>query len=86
MEHQVMIRPDGTVEFIYDDGLQPLLGAGDGRVRRASHVEPTEDGRWLADLGPVGGPCLGPFRLRRDAISAELAWLRWEHTGICWHL
>lgn len=76
MDHQVLVRPDGTVEFIYDDGLQPLLEAGDGLIRRASHVEPAEDGRWLADLEPVGGPCLWPFRLRTEALAAEVEYLR----------
>ncbi|MCK6473798.1 MAG: hypothetical protein L6R28_18910 [Planctomycetes bacterium] len=75
MEHLLVVRPDGTVEFIYDDELQPLLEAGDGRVRRASHVEPTDQGHWLADLSQVGGPCLGPFQLRADALAAEVEYL-----------
>ena len=31
-------------------------------IKRASHVEPDGLGRWHADLSPVGGPFLGPFR------------------------
>ncbi len=27
------------------------------------------------DLSPVGGPVLGPFRLRSQALAAEQAWL-----------
>ena len=32
-------------------------------------------GRWLADLSPSGGPTLGPFDERSQAIGAEIDWL-----------
>ena len=32
-------------------------------------------GPWLVDLAPSGGPVLGPFASRREAIAAEEAWL-----------
>ena len=35
-------------------------------------------GPWQADLAPSGGPVLGPFRNRQNAIDAEVAWLN-EH-------
>ena len=38
-------------------------------------VEPTADGRWIADLWPVDGPPLGPFPSRSQALSAEHNWL-----------
>ena len=44
-------------------------------IRRASHVEPDDDGRWFADLSPVEGPKLGPFALRSQALDAERVWL-----------
>ena len=28
-----------------------------------------------ADLSPVGGPLLGPFERRSDAVQAEVYWL-----------
>ena len=31
---------------------------------------------WTANLAPVGGPVLGPFARRGDALAAEVAWLR----------
>jgi len=48
-----------------------------GRVQitRGSHVEPDEDGRWIADLAVVQGPRLGPFALRSEALDAEREWL-----------
>ena len=75
-----IIRPDGTVTGIYADKFAPVLRSlGEVKVRRASHVEPTEDGQgWAADMSPVGGPMLGPFPLREEALAAEVAWLN-EH-------
>jgi len=44
-------------------------------IRRGSHVEPDDAGRWWADLAPVNGPKLGPFVRRANALAAELEWL-----------
>ena len=74
MPVSIFVRPDGTVEFLYEDGLRPLLALGRASITRASHVEPTPDGRWTADLSPRGGPRLGPFALRQEALDAERAW------------
>ena len=52
-----------------------IPGVGELTIRRASHVEPDERGRWLADLTPVGGPVLGPFDRRGAALAAEQQWL-----------
>ena len=71
----VTITPAGDVRFIWSDELQPLLELGKPDVRRVSHVEPTDDGQWTADLSPVGGPVLGPYALRQQALSAEVDWL-----------
>ena len=75
MEHLVVIRPDGAIEFIYDDTFAPVLEAGDFNVRRASHVEPTKDGQWQADMAPVGGPVLPPAATRHAALAQENRWL-----------
>jgi hypothetical protein len=71
----VWIRPDGLVGFVYEDALRGLLALGRITIRRASHVEPTPDGQWTADLGPMAGPVLGPFETRAAALDAERAWL-----------
>ena len=71
----IVITADAELRFIYTDELQPLLELGRPTVRRASMVEPTEDGRWSADLSPVDGPLLGPFVLRSEALTAEIEWL-----------
>lgn len=31
--------------------------------------------RWQADMSPVGGPVLGPFKTREEALKAEHDWL-----------
>lgn len=72
---RIVIEPSGTMKLIYDDDLRFLLDEGIGRIERASHVEPTVDGRWQADLAPVQGPVLGPFETRKEALAAEVAWL-----------
>jgi hypothetical protein len=71
---ELLISPSGTVHCLYSDELE-LHRLGRLVIRRASHVEPDQQGRWLADLGPVGGPCLGPYRLRAEALEAERRWL-----------
>ncbi len=71
----IHVAPNGELRFIYNDELQPLLGLGQATVQRASHVEPNNDGEWIADLSPVHGPTLGPFPLRQQALQAEIAWL-----------
>ena len=48
---------------------------GQPRHFRASQVEPDQQGRWWADMGPVNGPRLGPYDLRSEALVAEAAWL-----------
>jgi hypothetical protein len=81
MPASIFVRPDGTVEFLYEDGLRSLLALGRATIARASHVEPTADGRWTADLSPRGGPLLGPFPLRQEALDAERAWLEGHLLG-----
>ena len=71
---ELIINPCGGIRCIYDETLD-LSSLGRLRIERASHVEPTPDGQWRADLSPVNGPELGPFPLRSEALRAELEWL-----------
>lgn len=64
----------GHIMCIYNEQID-LAALGTLSIRRASHVEPDASGHWWVDLNPAGGPRLGPFVQRRDAIDAELAWL-----------
>jgi hypothetical protein len=70
----LIIERDGQVRGIYGEAID-LAALGQAQITRASHVEPDIQGRWLADLSPVGGPVLGPFDRRSDALNAEVAWL-----------
>jgi hypothetical protein len=45
------------------------------RERFENAVEPDRDGCWWADMGPVDGPVLEPFRSRTEALGAERGWL-----------
>ena len=72
---RINITRDGRIHFIYTDTLQPLCALGTTAIRRASHVEPTTDGHWVADLSPSRGPVLGPFTTRAEALTAEIHWL-----------
>lgn len=71
---ELVIAPDGSIRFLWDDNLAPLLAEGDASLFRASHVEPIGT-LWYADLALVDGPMLGPFTLRADALAAEAEWL-----------
>lgn len=75
---QLVIEPGGVVRCIYGEEIG-LHALGSPAISRASQVEPDDEGRWRADLAPVGGPVLGPFDRRSDALRAERRWLeeRW---------
>jgi hypothetical protein len=73
----LIIDPAGCCRCIYDEAIDLHL-LGDLQIERASLVEPDAAGEWWADCSPLGGPNLGPFDLRSQAISAEAAWLS-EH-------
>ena len=80
---RVTISPAGELRYIWSDDLGRLLLPLQGvrQISRASHVEPTDDGNWTADMGPVGGPVLGPYSYRQDALAAETAWLQ-QNLGV----
>jgi len=71
---QLVISPDGTLRCVYGEAID-LQTLGQPDIRRASHVEPDGHGQWTADLTPVGGPVLGPFPQRSEALAAESQWL-----------
>ena len=72
---ELVVKPDGSLQCLYAEQLD-LTTLGPVTIRRASHVEPDDQGRWRADLSPVGGPLLGPFPLQSQALEAEVDWLR----------
>ena len=71
---QLVIPCGGNIRCVYGEVID-LAALGSLTIARGSHVEPTEDGHWTADLSPAGGPVLGPFDRRSDALTAELNWL-----------
>ena len=73
-EMELVVGVDGSARCIYDEALD-LREIGRLTITRASHVEPDAEGNWRADMGPSGGPMLGPFRSRTEALGAERGWL-----------
>lgn len=72
---ELLVETSGNVRTIYSEQFD-LRCLGMLSIRRGSHVEPTGSGQWTADLAPVGGPVLGPFDQRSEALVAEVEWLQ----------
>lgn len=71
---KLVVDPAGNIRCLYSEKID-LHAFGVLNIQRASHVEPDVDGRWRADLTPVGGPVLRSFDARSDALAAETQWL-----------
>ena len=80
-EMELVVDAGGDVRCIYDEALD-LRELGKLQIVRASHVEPDAEGYWWADMLPVHGPVLGPFRSRSEALGAEREWLALSKTGL----
>ena len=72
---EIVIHSNGSASCVYSEAIL-VRDLGHVTISRASHVEPTTDGKWTADLAPVAGPILGPFADRSEALDAETTWLR----------
>ena len=73
-EMELVVDAGGDVRCVYGEELD-LRELGKLQITRASHVEPDRDGFWWADMGPSGGPLLGPYGSRSEALVAERGWL-----------
>jgi hypothetical protein len=71
---ELVVGADGVARCIYDEALD-LREIGTLKITRASHVEPDAAGYWFADMGPSGGPVLGPYGSRSEALGAERRFL-----------
>ena len=71
---ELRISPTGLIRAVYGEAI-PLDTLGALAITRASSVEPGADGQWHVDLASVGGPTLGPFGRRTEALRAESDWL-----------
>jgi hypothetical protein len=70
----LIVDPKGRVRGLYSEEINYHV-LGEVTVSRASYVEPDRDGIWWADLALMGGPRLGPFARRSEALAAEARWL-----------
>ena len=71
---ELIVGIHGNMRCVYSEAID-LRQIGQLTITRASHVEPTPTGRWTADLRPIGGPILGPFSHRSEALATESQWL-----------
>lgn len=75
---KVFVRPDGSIATLYkDETAAPLRDIGKSTITRASHVEPDpeQNGEWMVDLTPSGGPVTRGFKTRGAALEFEEKWL-----------
>lgn len=73
-ERLISVNENGALQFIYDDDLAFLTELGDATTKRASQVEPTDNNEWTATMND--GTVLGPFKLRQEALAAEIEFLK----------
>jgi hypothetical protein len=71
---ELIVGIHGNMRCVYSETID-LRQIGQLTITRASHVEPTPAGHWTANLEPIGGPVLGPFSHRTEALAAESQWL-----------
>ena len=67
---ELQVSPTGQVRCLNDEAID-LGQLGALSITRSAHVAPAADGYWRADMAPVGGPVLGPFPHRSEALAAE---------------
>src|SRR5688572_16575872 len=75
----LLVTSSGQCRCVHGEQID-LACLGSPSIRRASHVEAEavgrwSTGRWSVDLSPVGGPTLGPFNRRSEALQSEQRWL-----------
>ena len=71
---QIVVSSSGDLRCLYSEAIG-LPALGTVHIRRGSYLDPDEHGCWYADLSPVGGPRLGPFKDRSSGLAAEQQWL-----------
>lgn len=71
---QLIVTSFATLHCLYSEVIDlPAMGAM--HIRRGSYLDADDQGQWWADLSPVNGPRLGPFKERSSGLSAEQEWL-----------
>lgn len=94
---EIIVDKDGRISFLYDDDLAELVAGlvSSLTVKRASHIEPTGDGKWRVDVSPLlthlnesavsGGPettnVVTETSRWDEASEFEKAWVRKKLRG-----
>jgi len=72
---KINVRNNGTIQLIYTEDIDILSLGKVKSITRASHLDANGDNQWEADMLPSGGPVLGPFPRRSEALRAEEEWI-----------
>ena len=72
---KIRINPGGTILSLYTEDVCLNNLGNIITIKRASHVNANCLNQWEADMGVSGGPVLGPFSKRSEALEAEITWL-----------
>jgi hypothetical protein len=78
---KLLVDSHGGIRCLYDESID-LTTLGELRICRVSSVEPDCTGHWWADMKIMGGPRLGPYPRRSEALRAEVAWIEQRLFGI----
>ena len=80
----ITIRIKGNqIRTIYNDELVSCLKRlGITKTKRATNVEPDDNGNWKIDLSPVNGPIIDSFESRQKALNTEVEWLLYNHIPV----
>lgn len=77
----LFVQPDGEVLSIYQEEF-PLISLGKESIKRASDVEPEDDGTWSVLFRHKGKKVNG-FKTRSQALAYEVAELDKDLRGGC---
>ncbi len=77
----LLVDSHGGIRCLYGESID-LNALGRVTIQRVSSVEPDNTGRWWADLKIMGGPRLGPYVRKSEALEAEIAWIEQRLFGL----
>lgn len=71
---------EGHIKHIYNEAID-LSSIGDMQIKRASVVDPENNGMWSVDLSLSGGKKIEGFVKRSDALKYEIDYIEQNILG-----
>lgn len=73
-----IMRALGAIQTRRASRVEPTASLSEDAVRALAATEefPLPEDAWWADMTLSGGPVLGPFSTRQEALEAEIEWLK----------